>query len=242
MAEKSKYDTNPLDPDYARRTEDVWGAQRGSSSSGAGASTEDIGGATREVARTQNERARQDENAEAPTRRMDQAIPSSYPSVFIPPPVSPPASYAAPAQPQPAATATAQPPTSRTVPGINLPENVTMILPYIPFYIGAILGAVELFLVPRSEVRTRFHAAQGLALHLVVLVIGFLLRFASGLASSTLGGVASALITVASVLFGLAALVFLIISIIRVWKGEEHRLAPLEDATRWLNEKIEPRN
>lgn len=239
MAEKSKYDTNPLDPDYARRTDDVWGARR--SENGA-ASTEDISGATREMARTPNEQARKHEHAEAPTRRYDQPLPSSYPSVFIPPPAHPPAAYGATAQAAAAATSAAgQPPTSRTVPGINLPENVTMVLPYIPFYLGAILGAIELFLVPRSETRTRFHAAQGLALHLVVLVIGFLLRFSGNLVSNTLGGVASAMLGVASLLFGLAALVFFIISIIRVWKGEEHRLTPLDDATRWLNEKIEPR-
>ncbi len=241
MADKSKYDTNPLDPDYARRTEDVWGAQRGASSS-----TEEIGGATRDVGRTPNERARQDEHAEAPTRRYEHPpISATYPSVFIPPPPQPhpPAAYGAPPQVATAASApsVSGPPTSRTVPGINLPENVTTILPYIPFYIGAILGVIELFLVPRNEVRTRFHAAQGLALHMVVLLIGFLIKFAGNLASSTIGGIASAMIGLASVLFGLAALIFFIISIIRVWKGDEHRLAPLDDLTKWLNEKIEPR-
>jgi uncharacterized membrane protein len=240
MADKTKYDTNPLDPDYPRRTEDVWGAQRGSDKS---SSTEDISGATREVARTSNEQARQEDHAEAPTRRYDHPpISATYPSVFIPPPprAHPPAAYGAPSQVT-APAAAPGPPTSRTVPGINLPENVTTILPYIPFYIGAILGVIELFLVPRNEVRTRFHAAQGLALHMVVLVIGFLLRFAGNLAGSTIGGVASAMITLASVLFGLAALIFFIMSIIRVWKGDEHRLAPLDDLTKWLNEKIEPR-
>jgi uncharacterized membrane protein len=241
MADKSKYDTNPLDPDYARRTDDVWGAQRGS---GAASSTEEIGGATRDVGRTPHEQARQEEHAEAPTRRYDHPpISATYPSVFIPPPpqAHPPAAYGAPSQVATAAPALSGPPTSRTVPGINLPENVTMILPYIPFYIGAVLGVIELFLVPRNETRTRFHAAQGLALHMVVLVIGFLLRFAGNLASSTIGGIGSAMISVASVLFSLAALIFFIISIIRVWKGDEHRLAPLDDLTRWLNEKIEPR-
>lgn len=240
MADKSKYDTNPLDPDYVRRTDDVWGARRGDGSNGASA-TEDISGATRNMARTPNEQARRDEKSEAPTRRYDQPLPSSYPSVFIPPPHHPPASYGATAQAPAAAATMAQPPSSRTVPGMNLPENVTMVLPYIPFYIGAVLGAVELFLVPRSETRTRFHAAQGLALQMTILVIGFLFSFTSRLVSSTLGGVASALIGVASILFGLAAVVFLIISLIRVWKGEEHRISPLDDATRWLNEKIEPR-
>jgi len=244
MAEKSKYDTNPLDQDYARRTEDVWGARGGKEQQ---SPTEEFTGATRDVGRTGNERARADENAEAPTRRIEQPLSASYPSVFIPPQqhAQPPAPYGAPGMHTPLAasvSATMGPPSSsRTIPGINLPENVTTILPYLPFYIGAILGAVELFLVPRSEVRTRFHAAQGLALHLSILVIGFLLRIASNLVSSTMGGVASVLIGIASAIFSLAAIVFLIVTIIRVWKGDELRIAPLEDAVKWLNEKIEPR-
>lgn len=244
MAEKSKYDTNPLDQDYARRTDDVWGARGGRQPQ---SPTEDITGVTRNIARTENERARADENAEAPTRRIEQPLSASYPSVFIPPQqhAQPPAAYGAPGMHAPVAASVAAtmgpPSSSRTVPGINLPENVTMILPYLPFYIGAILGGIELFLVPRSEPRTRFHAAQGLALHLSILVIGFLLRLASNLVSSTMGGVASVLIGVASALFSLAAIIFLIVTIIRVWKGDELRIAPLEDATKWLNEKIEPR-
>src|SRR4051812_2983991 len=113
MADKTKYDTNPLDPDYARRTEDVWGAQRGS---GESPSTEEICGATREVTRTSKEQARQEDHAEAPTRRYDHPpISATYPSVFIPPPqqAHPPAAYGAPSQ----VTATAAapgPPTSRT--------------------------------------------------------------------------------------------------------------------------------
>jgi uncharacterized membrane protein len=239
MADKNKYDTNPLDQDYARRTEDVWGATRGSGDNAS--PTEEMGGATREVARSINEQARKDEHAEAPTRRINQPLSASYPSVFAQPPSHPPAAYGATAQIPSAVRMPAGPPSSRTIPGINLPENVTTILPYIPFYIGAILAAVELFLVPRSEVRTRFHAAQGLALHLGVLVIGFLLRFASTLVSNTLGGVASVMLGIASALFSLAALIFFIIAIIRVWKGEDFRISPLEDATRWLNERIEPR-
>ena len=42
------------------------------------------------------------------------------------------------------------------------------------------------------------------------------------------------------VLFSLAALVFLIVSMARVWKGKPHHIAPLEEATRWLNERISP--
>src|SRR5215213_8610980 len=108
MADKSKYDTNPLDPDYVRRTDDVWGARRGDSNNGASV-TEDISGATREMGRTPNEQARRDEKSEAPTRRYDQPLSSSYPSVFVPPPAHPPASYGATAQAPVAAATMAQP-------------------------------------------------------------------------------------------------------------------------------------
>ena len=231
---KKKYDTNPLDPDVARQTDNVWGAQRRGPSN-----TEEMSGATREIGRTPNEQARRDEAAEAPTRRMDNpAIPASYPSVFIPPTHTPPATYGVGGQP----LLQAAPPTSRTVPGLGLPENVALILPYLPFpFIGGAAGAIELYLMPRNEVRTRFHAAQGLALHLFVLVIGFLFNIADKIADNTLGGIFSLMVGIASGLFTLAAFIFFIVSMIRVWKGEEHRIHPLAELTRWFNEKIEPK-
>src|SRR5918911_1621520 len=88
MEKKTKYDTNPLDPDVAGRANDTWGATRSSGSS----QTDEIrGGATSEVARTANEQARREQGEDAPTRRMDAPyLPESYPSVFIPPKYAPP--------------------------------------------------------------------------------------------------------------------------------------------------------
>jgi hypothetical protein len=40
----------------------------------------------------------------------------------------------------------------------------------------------------------------------------------------------------------LAAFIFLIISMIRVWKGEPHQIAPLAEPGKWFNQHIEPRN
>lgn len=244
---KKKYDTNPLDPEVARRTDEVWGATN-SSSNGSAPDTEEISGATREIGRSQNEQARRDEGSEAPTRRYDNpaALPTSYPSVFVPPTYSPPASYGAAASHAPQggqyAAAAAQPPTSRTLPGLGLPENVAVILPYLPFpVLGGAAGAVELLLLPRSEVRARFHAAQGLALHLLVLAVGFLFNIADGIADNTVGGIFSLMLGLASLIFTIVAFVFFIVSMIRVWQGQEHRIAPLADATKWLNEKIEPK-
>jgi hypothetical protein len=43
-------------------------------------------------------------------------------------------------------------------------------------------------------------------------------------------------------LFKLAALAFLIISMVRVSKGEPHQIAPLAEPAKWFNDHIEPRN
>jgi uncharacterized membrane protein len=124
-----------------------------------------------------------------------------------------------------------QQPTSRSVPGINFPENVALVVPYIPYYIGGVLAAVELFLVPRNEVRVRFHAAQGLAMHLFVIAVQTILNIIGGFTGTRLG----------STFFWLASIVFFAISMIRVWKGEPHYIAPLEEPVKWLNQNIEPR-
>jgi uncharacterized membrane protein len=248
MSEKrSKYDTDPLDPDFVRQTEE-------------------LGGATRDTARTPNEHARLNPDANAPTRRIDDPLSQSYPSVFVPPVQKPPTppppptyqqptyqqptyqqpTYQQPVyqQPTPAslgrtapmagaahAPVKPAPPTTRVVAGIGIPENIALVLPYVPFYIGIIGAGLELLLVPRTETRVRFHAAQGLALQLAMLVISLMLGFIGSIAGSRMGGS----------LFWFASLAFLIVSIVRVWKGETHHLTPLDEATSWLYERIEPR-
>jgi uncharacterized membrane protein len=240
---RSKYDTDPLDPDFVRQTEEF--------GRGAGA---------RETARTPNEQARLNPDADAPTRRIDDSLAQPYPSIFVPPVQTPP-TYQQPPYQQPAyqeppyrqptyqqstaanlgrtapmagaphAPQRPAPPTSRPVAGLGIPENIAVVLPYVPFYIGVVGAIIELLLVPRAETRVRFHAAQGLALQLAMLAISLVLGFIGGLAGSRMGGT----------LFWFASFAFLIVSIIRVWKGETHHLAPLDEATSWLYERIEPR-
>jgi uncharacterized membrane protein len=241
---KSKYDTNPLDTDAARRTEEVWGTE-GSATETAGISeTDGMSGATRDINRTPQEEARADPGAEAPTRRYDNpGMPTSYPSVFVPPVYEPPVRGGAYATPQhPPQTAAAQPfnqpPSSRTVANMNLPENVVMMLPYLPFpVVGAVIAAVLLFLVPRNEPRARFHAAQGMALHLIVLAASILTSTVDGF----LSGPPAMVLAIGSAAFNVLAVIFFIVSMIRVYKGDPHVVAPVSELTRWLNEKIEPR-
>lgn len=222
---KSKYDTNPLDPDVARKTEEVWGTDESKPE------TREMKGATRPVGPAGYEES-QNVQSEAPTRRYDNVpLDTPYPSVFVPPVYSPPATYQPPSAPH-RPSQVDQKPTSRSVAGVGLPEKWAMVLPYAPFYIGVVVALIELFLVPRKEVKVRFHAAQGLALHVAILLVHTLFGVVGTITGSSIGGT----------LFKLAATIFLIISMVRVWKGEPHRIAPLAEPTQWFNERIESRN
>ncbi|HXQ69137.1 MAG TPA: DUF4870 domain-containing protein [Pyrinomonadaceae bacterium] len=222
---KSKYDTNPLDPDVERNAEESWGNP-----------TKQVGGATRQVGssagQSANQDARQNRGSEAPTRRYDnQPLESSYPSVFVPPTYAPPAQQYQ--QPPPNAYHNPYPslPTSRPVIGLGIPEKWALLLAYAPWF-GIIASLVELFLASKRETRVRFHASQALALHIAFLVISSILKVVAMVSDSGFG----------SALFGAATTIFLIISMIRVWKGEPHRIAPLEEPAKWFNDHIEPRS
>src|SRR6266508_1708471 len=85
---KSKYDTNPLDPDVERKTQEVWGEGGGTPTS------EWVQEPTRKVENPPDQSSRQNVYSEAPTRRYDNPpLEAPYPSVFIPPPYAPPNQY-----------------------------------------------------------------------------------------------------------------------------------------------------
>jgi uncharacterized membrane protein len=241
MSEKrSKYDTDPLDPDFVRQTDDMWGATRGVEPR----PTNEVGDAS--AAEMPPSAARMPPPSEAPTQRMDEKFAQSYPSIFIPPTYNqsptpyqqPPNAYQ---QPPPQYQQPYAPPVAhagplgytpeRTIAGLNIAEKYATVLPYAPFYIGLVVALAELLLVPRRETRVRFHAAQGLALQLALLALRYLFLF---IGLFTGGGTGGGLVRA-------AGFVFLIISMIRVWKGREHIIGPLSDATKWLNERIDPR-
>ncbi len=245
--ERSKYDTDPLDPDFVRRTEELRGA-------------------TRDVRRTPNEQARASEDADAPTRLFhDSRTPTPQPfapangHTNAPPSVTAdiPHTYHttnihadAPhdstlrrpfAEQQQQPPPHALPPSARVVPGVGLPENLLAIAPYAPFFIGAVAALVELLLVPRSERKTRFHAAQGLALHGAVLGIALFLRMARMLADFSFGSIASVLLWFVWFGFFIASTIFFVRAMMRVWGGEPFRVEAADEATKWLDEKITPR-
>jgi len=233
---KSKYDTDPLDPDFVRRTEEMLGRT----------------GSVPQSDGTQP--FNRDSVTEDGTRRFGDEVSDSYPSMFIPPTYEPPrqpqqqqqqqqpfttfgaGAHGPPAQVQPPPPGPSSPyqpnaaPSSRPVTRLGIPENIANLLPYIPFYIGLVAAIIELAVVPRNETRTRFHAAQGLALQLAIIVGTLLFQVVGAITDSGFGGF----------LFWLAQLIFLIVSMGRVWQGKPHHIAPLDDASRWLNERIPP--
>lgn len=226
MEKKTKYDTNPLDPDVERKAEDSWGELGGSTP------TQQVGGATREVGNTPSEDARKNVYSEAPTRRYDNPpLEAPYPSIFVPPTYAPPTQYQS-RQNVYQAPASAAAPNPRSVAGIGVPERWATTFAYAPGYIGLVVSLLELFLVPRKEVKVRYHASQALALQIAILIIQSLFTVISTVSGSSVGGN----------LFKVAAFVFLLISMLRVWKGESHRIAPLSEPAQWFNEHIEPRN
>ena len=241
---RSKYDTNPLDEGVASRADESFDQAKVGRP---GPPTEEVlGGPTRDIGRTENKAARLNPEAEAPTRRIDDEV-TSYPSIFVPPkapepqyyeppkinrniyqppPVPPPSVY------QPPPVPIAFKPGSNTVAGLNIPERWAKLLPYIPGYIGAIAAVVELLLVPRRETNTRFHAAQGLALQITILVVSGAFTFLTLISGSNFG----------AGVFRFAAFIFLIVSMIRAFKGKPHHIAPLDAPRKWLEEKIKPKN
>jgi uncharacterized membrane protein len=239
---RSKYDTNPLDGKVADRAEESMGSTR------PGPPTQEVaGGPTRDIGRTANEEARLNPEREAPTQRIDDA--TSYPSVFVPPPPRQSTAYAPPRAPAvniyqpppgplpnvylppPLPMPLAQKPGSRHVAGLGIPEKWANMLPYFFGHIGAVAAVVELLLVPRTETRARFHAAQGLALQIAILILTGVFGFVTLISGSGLG----------SGLFRGASTIFLIVSMVRAWKGRPHHIAPLDEATKFFDEKIKPR-
>jgi uncharacterized membrane protein len=242
MSEKrSKYDTDPLDPNFARQTEEVWG---GETRIMGDAPTEEFTGATRPMPRG-DQQARMSTDADAPTQLIEEKFAQPYPSVFVPPAYQPPRpnAYQPPTPQNFAPPAYAPPPSTYAPPhaqptrgthnvaGVGIPEKWTAALPYAPFKIGLIVSVIELLVVPRSEGRARFHAAQGLALQLGILVVQLGLSLVA-----TIGGGGAG-----RILFDIAAFIFLIYSFIRVWRGYHYHIPPLADAAHWLDTHINPK-
>lgn len=237
---RSKYDTNPLDEDFVERANDSFGPSR------PGPETERVfGGPTHDIGASEKDTVRAYSESEAPTRHIGDKV-TSYPSVFVPP-TRPAPTYQAPRM---AAAEIYQPPASlppniyqppplpilekpgtRKVAGLGIPERWAVMLPYMPFWIAIVVSVVELLLVPRTESRVRFHAAQGMVLQVGITAITMLLGFVGMFSGRFTGGS----------LFHGASIIFLIVAMVRVWKDKPFVIPPLDEPRKWLDEKIRPR-
>jgi uncharacterized membrane protein len=201
-----KYDTNPLDSEFPNKVRE--------------AQTE-----TMPVDNAATQRFAPPSVTEEQTRRFEEANFEAYQSPYN--------GQNIPANFKTANSADMSRASSRKVSKIGLPENILTALPYVPFYIGLIAGILILLFVPRSESKVRFHAAQGLAAHIGILII-----------SSILGGVGSLapFARVGNGIFTVVTMIMLIIWTIKAFRGKPVHIESVDDLTNWLDDKISPRS
>ncbi|MBK8810589.1 MAG: hypothetical protein IPN69_07625 [Acidobacteria bacterium] len=215
---KKKFDTNQLDPDFPQQ---VGAAPLPAQTVAEPATQETIGLNGGNVATRIFEEPIPTEDQ---TRKFNEADFQSYQSPYNGQQM--PMNY----QPPPAPFYQAEN-RSRKVAKIGLPENILTALPYIPFFIGLIAGILELVFVPKSEAKVRFHAAQGVAAHIAIMII-----------SAVLGGLGNVvnLAHIGDVVFGVVTTIMLIIFAIKSFQGKPIHIESVDDLTNWLEDKIKP--
>lgn len=203
---KKKFDTNPLDPTFPEKVREA-----------------------ETVALPKNNYSTSEFSSpsvtEEQTRRFGEADFNAYGSPYNGQQV--PANYRA------ANFAEMNESSSRKVAKIGLPENILTAVPYIPWFFGLIAGILLLLFTPKSETKVRFHAAQGLAAHIGILIVTTILGFADNFF-----GLANA----ANVIFQLVTTIMLVVFAIKAWRGKPVHIESVDALTEWLEEKINPRN
>jgi uncharacterized membrane protein len=103
-------------------------------------------------------------------------------------------------------------------------------LPYLPFWIGLVAGLVLLLIIPKEENKVRFHAAQGFAAHIAIMIVSAILSIVGNITDSNFG----------SFIFGAVTTVMMIIFAIKAWKGKPVHIEVIDDLTNWFEDKIGP--
>lgn len=196
-----KFDTNPLDPEFPQKVAE---AQKDETDYKLTAETQHFSG-----------NVMTDEQ----TRKFQEA---QFQSAYNPPNYQPPAVY------HTTRFAEIQP-INRKVDKVGLPENILVALPYLPWGIGLIAGLIELLIVPRTEPKTRFHAAQGLALNIGILIISFILGIVDNFANW---------VSIGNGIFGLVMTILSFYWAYKAYKGEPIHIESVDDLTNLLEEKI----
>jgi uncharacterized membrane protein len=199
---KKKFDTNPLDPEFPKKVAEAQPAE-----------TE-----YKLTAETKNFPAV--EVTDEQTRKFqEEQFQSAYNNA---PNYQPPVVYQA-------SRFVEKQPVNRKVDKVGLPENILVALPYLPWGIGLVAGFIELLIVPNSEPKTRFHAAQGFALNIGILLISFILGVVNRFSDWASFG---------NTLFWIAMTVLSIYWAYKAYKGEPVHIESVDDLTNLLEEKI----
>lgn len=119
----------------------------------------------------------------------------------------------------------------RKVAKTGVPEKWLIGLPYMPFSIGLVAGLIQLLVIPKDETKVRFHAAQGLAAHVGILIVTTILGIV---------GEVTDLAQLGSFIFTVVTTIMLVIFAIKAWKGKPVHIESVDDLTNWLEEKIGP--
>lgn len=211
MAKKKKFDTNPLDPYFPEK---------------ARSEAETAALPTSEYS-TAKFTSPPSSVTEETTRRFDEANFNQYQQPFN--------GQQAPTHYNPVNLSGMNKSSSRKVAKIGLPENILTALPYLPFWIGFVAGLVELFITPKSETKVRFHAAQGLAAHIGILIVTGILEGTSRIPGFGFAGALNGA-------FWVVTTIMLIIFALKAWRGKPVHIESVDSLTEWLEEKINPRN
>ncbi|HMQ03241.1 MAG TPA: hypothetical protein PKD26_04940 [Pyrinomonadaceae bacterium] len=203
-----KFDTNPLDPEFPEKARATGAGEPFTAPSKTAYSTSEFPSAPGSV--TEDE-----------TRRFDEAQFAAYGFQGGP----------SPALYQPTALSEMNRAGDRKVSKTGLPEKWLIGLPYFPFSIGLVAGLILLLIIPKDEAKVRFHAAQGLAAHVGILIITTLLGIVGNV--TDLAGLGSGIFT-------LVTTIMLVIFAIKAWRGKPVHIESVDDLTNWLEEKIGP--
>jgi uncharacterized membrane protein len=206
----SKYDTNPLDPDFPEKAKAAAAGQETRALPYSGPTANGFAAAA---------------GAEEPTRRFGSADYSAYGQAYNGQNV--PGAY------QPGAFMGADRSHTRKVDKVGLPENIMVALPYLPFSIGLIAGVLELLFVSKHEAKVRFHAAQGLAAHVGILIVTTILGVIGEFARTA---------DIGNGIFTAVTTIMLLVFAFKAWRGKPIHLESVEPLTNWLEEKIKLKN
>jgi uncharacterized membrane protein len=87
-----------------------------------------------------------------------------------------------------------------------------------------------LLVTPKEENKVRFHAAQGFAAQIAILIVSAMLGFIGNVTDTNVG----------SGIFGIVSTVLMIIFAVKAFRGKPVHIEILDDLTNWFEDKIGP--